>query len=181
MRSESTFTLSEIADAIALYSGADEERAKAIRIRCKHSAQSQVIIGEKPPGAGKTTARRYSLGEAAFEAVVQILRDFGLDGERAREMRTGFLAYGIDTALKAIKAGDPFTLTLDYSYRAGGASVRCSLHPEGLPPDWSPYEPDTRGRSLRDAVHEPLFQANWPITDSLRPFIFALESLNEDS
>ena len=181
MKSESTYSLTEIADAIARCENADEQRARAISIRAKNSAQAGVIVGHKPPKAGRTTARRYTLAEAAFEATVQVLRDFGIDTERAREMRTGFLSYGVNTALEMIRAGEPLTLSLDYSYRAHGASVRCSLHPSGLPADWSPYEPTTRGRGLFDQVHEPLFISAWPITGTLRPFLFSLESPDENS
>lgn len=176
MEHDSTYSLTEIADAIARSENADEERARAIFMRVKNSAASGVIIGHKPPKAGRTTARRYSRAEAAFQAVIQILLDFGIGRELALEMRPGFFDHRVDTALELIKAGHAFTLTLDYSYRAHGASVRCALHPAGVPPDWSPYQPATRGVSLRDQIHEPLFTASWPVTGVLQPFLFSLES-----
>lgn len=175
------YTVRQIADAIAQSSGKARHGGDTVFQRVKASAQTGVLLGEKRLGAGRTSARLYPIEEAAFAAILDTLRDFGIGGNHAKELRIGFFAPEISQILAKIRKGEEFALTLDFSLRSQGASLRCALHPLGCEPDWSLYEHPLGAVPVFGEPHEALFSAEWPIKGTLRPFLFALEPDNDDA
>ncbi|SIN99008.1 hypothetical protein SAMN05444002_1975 [Vannielia litorea] len=95
------------------------------------------------------------------------------------EIRPGFHVAALPETLAAIREGEDFDLALAFVHIiAPGQPVRAGIRaawcrPITLP-DWSPYEPETRGRPALGNVHTA-FVARWPISATLCPFLHCLE------
>lgn len=174
----SEFKKSEIASAYCRTNNLHGLEADAVFTSLQSMLNHGVLEGQRKPGAGKTAALRYTVGDACFAAVILELKGYSFSHDVAKGLKPGFSEPWLSAALELVRDGHPVCLTLQFGQVARKPTekiapfVWCALHPKGLEPNWTPYLPDTRPRP---AIHNVSFTAEWLVSDLLRLFLICLE------
>lgn len=171
-------TLRRIAEAIAKPYGPGAVDSAAVNQSLRGLADRGILVGRK--GIGRTSARRYSVAEAAFAATAFELMQLGLPVKpNAEALAAGFFTPLLAEYLRRITDGEEVGLSIRHVQfvRPGepmGRGLRIALYRTGAEPDFGAYEPETRGRPfLADDVVAA--ETRMPLTPTLRPFLLTLE------